>query len=63
MSSDLNTNKHTWNELERRVRGRVNALVDVHELFQALKPRWVAIPVQVIHNLIQFTPKNLLRRY
>ena len=28
------------------------------ELFQALKQEWVAIPVQVIHNLIQFMPKR-----
>ena len=31
MSLDLNPNKHTWNELERRVRGRMNAPTKVHE--------------------------------
>ena len=44
MSSDLNPNKHTWNELERRARGRVNAPANVRELFPALKQEWVAIP-------------------
>ena len=48
-SPDLNLNKHTWNELETRVRGRVNAPENVRELFQALKQEWVAIPAQVIY--------------
>ena len=52
MSPDLNPNKHAWNELERHVQGRVNTPENVHELFQVLKQEWVAIPVQVIHNLI-----------
>ena len=50
MSKDLNPNKHTWNELERRVRGRVNAPANVRDLFQALPQEWVAIPEQVIDN-------------
>ena len=48
MSPDLNLNKHTWNELERRVRGRMKDPANVHELFQALKQGWLVIPVQVI---------------
>ena len=44
----LNPNKHTWNKLERRVRGRVNAPANVRDLFRALKQEWVAIPGQVI---------------
>ena len=50
MSRDLNPNKHTWNELERRVRGRMNTLANVREFFQALKQEWVVIPAQVWSN-------------
>ena len=56
MSPDLNANKHTKNELERRVRGRVNAPANVRELFQALQQAWVAIQARVIHNLKQSMP-------
>ena len=48
LSPDLDPNKHTGNELERRVRGTVDAPANVRELFQALKQYWVAIPVQEI---------------
>ena len=58
MSTDLNPNKHTWNELERRAPGRVSGPANVRELFQALKQEWVAISEQVIHNLIQSMPKG-----
>ena len=37
MSPDLNPSTHTCNELERCVRGKVNAFANVHELFQALR--------------------------
>ena len=50
--------EYTWDELDRRVWGRVNTPVNVLELFQALQQEWVAIPVQVIHNLIQSMPKR-----
>ena len=56
MSPDLNPNKHTWNELERHVRGREDAPGNVHELFQTLKQEWVAFLAQVIYSLIQFIP-------
>ena len=52
MSPDLNPNQHTWKELG----GRVNDLANVRELFQALWQEWVAIPAQVIQNLIQSMP-------
>ena len=52
ISPDLNPNTRNWNELERCVQGRVNAPANVRELFQALKQELVAIPEQVIHNLI-----------
>ena len=58
MSPDLNPNKHTGNRLERCVRGKVNAPATVCELFQALKQEWVAIPAQVIDNLIQSMPER-----
>ena len=58
MSPDLNQNKQTWNKLERRVRGRMNAPANVRELSQALQQERVAIPAQVIHNLIQSTPER-----
>ena len=58
MSPDLTPNKHTWNELERRVRGRVNAPANVRQLFQALKQESLAIPAQVIYNLIQSVPER-----
>ena len=58
MSPHLNTNKHTWNQVERRVQGSVNTPANVRELFQALKHEWMAIPAQVIHNLIQSMPKR-----
>ena len=58
MSPDVNPNKHNWNELQRRVRGRGNAPANEQELFQALKQEWVAIPAQVIRNLIQSLPKR-----
>ena len=48
MSQVLNPNKHTWNKLERRVRGRMDAPANVRDSFQALKQEWVAIPGQVI---------------
>ena len=38
-SPDLNPNKHTWNELQKHIRGRVNAPANVRELFQALKQK------------------------
>ena len=55
---DLNPNKHTWNELERRVRSRGNAPANVRELFQALKQERLVIQAKVIHNLIQAMPKR-----
>ena len=42
--------EHIWDELDRRVRGRMNALANVQ--------KWVAIPVRVISNRIQFRPKR-----
>ena len=56
MFPDLNPDKNTWNELGRCVRGRGNAPTNVRELFQRLKKEWLAIPAQVIHNLIQSMP-------
>ena len=58
LSPDFNPNKHTWNELERRARGRVNAPGNVHELFQVLKLEWVVIPTHVSYNLIQSIPER-----
>ena len=58
MSPDSNPNKHAWNELGKRVRGRVNAPANVRELFQALKQEWVAIPAQMIYNLIRSMPES-----
>ena len=58
MSPDSKPNKHAWNELGKRVRGRVNAPANVHELFQALKQEWVAIPAQMIYNLIRSMPES-----
>ena len=58
MSPDLNPNRHTSNSLETWIWGRVNTPANVRELFQALKQEWVAIPAQVIHNLIQSMTKR-----
>ena len=58
MSPDLNPNKHTWSDLERRVPVRAGAHANVRELSQALKQEWVVIPVQVIYNLIQSMPER-----
>ena len=56
----LNPNKHSWNELERRVRGRVNAPANMRELFQAIKQEWVANPAQAIYNLVQPMPERFV---
>ena len=53
-----NSNTLIWNELERRVWGRVNAPANALELSQALKQEWVAIPARVIPNPIQFMPER-----
>ena len=47
VSPDLNPNKHTWNELERHVQGRVNTPANVRELFQSLKQVWATIPYAI----------------
>ena len=57
-STSLNPNNNSWNELERRVRGRANAPANVRELFQALRQERVAIPTPVVRNLIQSMPER-----
>ena len=48
--------QQVWNELDRRVWGRVNEPAHLHEqLFQALQ-EWMTVPKQVIRNLIQSMP-------
>jgi len=56
MSPDINPIEHLWDELDRRLRARVNAPANARELFQALQQEWnasierdswsVAIPAQ-----------------
>ena len=58
MSPDLNKETHTWQELERCVQGRKNTPANILEPFQTLKQGWVAIPAQLIYNLIQSMPER-----
>ena len=55
---NVNPIEHIWDELDRRVEGRVNARASVRELFQSLQQECVAIPAQMIHNLLQSMPKT-----
>ena len=48
-----------WDELDRRVRGRVIAPTNTTELFQALQEDWNNIPLQFIHNLLRSMPRRL----
>ena len=56
----LNPVAYISDELDKQVCGKWNALANMRKLFhfQALHQEWVAIPAQVIHNLIQSMPKR-----
>ena len=49
--AQTNTTGTNWRDV-------FEALQNMHELFEALEQEWVAIPAQVIHNLIQFMPER-----
>ena len=63
MSPDLKQTEPVWDELDRRVWGRVNAPANMWYFFQALQQecggggKGEGIPAQAIHKLIQSMPK------
>ena len=51
MSTDWNPIERIKDELDKRVRGKVNAPANVRGFFRALQQKWVAVPRHVTHNL------------
>lgn len=56
MSPDMNPIEHVWDELDRRVRARVNTPINLNELFTALQEEWDTMPADVIRNVIRSMP-------
>ena len=54
-SPDLKPIEHLWEELERRVQGKMAK--NAAEKFEQLQKEWDAIPVSVLQNLIYSMPR------
>lgn len=58
-SPDLNPIENIWDELERRVRGRIPLPTSEAELFSFLEEEWYNIDESVYHKLVSSMPDRL----
>ena len=58
-SPDLNSIKHLWDELERRLRARPNRPTSVPDLTNALVAEWKQAPTSIFQHLEESLPKRV----
>ena len=54
---DLSNIEHLWDELDRRVRQRVNVRLAKRALFQSLREEWNNIPIATVNKLVRSMDK------
>ena len=58
-SPDLNSIKHLWDELERRLQASPNRPTSVPDLTNVLVAEWKQVPVAMFHHLVESLPRKV----